>query len=386
MVMELCIKAAPIHLANMLTDADRHWIKARLKDRGVSSYETSAWIDLWHTSHYDQAQLLRGMRREWSIKLPRATEEDVTQARAVYCGKVRYLLTYCNSLESAPRPLTKLQQTFADALEDHHGLAKIKPATVKEYLKDNRNEAYRDYGTSVYVAEMCSAYNAIKQTQDNTRRTIDATLVCSIRPDAFLGLGEFKPCKDRGSCYRVGGEYQTSPVIIGGGSDSVVWFLRDADDTCIARAFGTLTESGGYAQNFYHIGKDKTALHRAISIALGVDPMPTRVYLNDACYSNRDAIAWGDHVSIGDEVTDDNIVSTCTCSRCDCACDPDETISLDNGDIIGRCCEDSYVYSEHYNEYIDAEDAVYVEESDTWVNSDDDNLHCSIEGTYFLCR
>lgn len=379
-------------------------IDSRLDERGVTCRDT--WLELWAGGHIKQYELLgNSTRREWSLNLPRGEQADIHAARAEYRRYICYgdllewargyrlangrsVLESDSELESAidcilsigdmpSEPTIEQLRQFDKRIADT-----LKPRAVK-LMADMR------YPAGVHdINAISTRHNAIKQAQDNLNRLSQVTLVCSIKPMGFLGLGEYKPCKRAGSCYRVGGEYGTSPAYIGGGSDSVVWFLKDMDDNCIARCFGSWTSSGGHIQNIYNIGKDKRAIIRAISLALGVGLMPFDRYrraLPDI-YHNGDGMSWGDYTAIGDEVSDASIVEPrATCDDCCGHYDPDDGgIYVDGIGDICPCCAENYIYSQYSDEYIHADYAVYVDESNTYIHEDSDNLRISIEGTPFI--
>lgn len=373
-------------LCDSVTSDDWRAIDDRLDDRGCT--DSDAWLDLWAQNHAEQWALLGNTdRNAWAIDLPRSTDIDVSIARKEYIRYMQFCLLL-DASKAAPKPLTREQSIFADIAShatDSHVCDRVKPKTalavadIMGWKTDNQREG------------LLSRYNAIGQAIENTRKTKQYELVCSIKPMAFLGLGAYAPCKKGNSCYRVGGEYGTSPVHVGGGTDSVVWFLKDTDGKCIARCFGSWTRSGGHIQNVYTIGKDKGAIVRAISQVLGVDMMPTsdhRRYCT-AIYHNSDAMAWGEPSYIGSDVESHDLVE-CNkeaCERCGESCDADDMTHVDGyGNVCQYCLDNHFCYSEYQDMYIPDDCAVYIEESDTYIDHDHPNLCESIEGTYFIAR
>ena len=64
-------------------------IKEYATDRGLASYDVSEWLGLCEDSHQQQASILGGTRKTWTIKLPKATEADVDQVVGDYLALVR---------------------------------------------------------------------------------------------------------------------------------------------------------------------------------------------------------------------------------------------------------------------------------------------------------
>ena len=374
-------------LERSVTSEDWRAIDDRLDDRGCS--DNDAWSDLWARNHTEQWELLGGTdRRSWTIDLPRSTDIDVHAARKEY---IRYMQFYrlLDASRNASKPLTREQSIVADIAShatDSYICDRVKPNTALALTDSIGWESGETARNGLF-----SRYNAIGQAIENTRKTKPMELVCSIKPMAFLGLGAYAPCKKGNSCYRVGGEYGSSPVHVGGGTDSVVWFLKDTEGKCIARCFGSWTRSGGHIQNVYTIGKDKNAIARAISQVLGVDMMPTSEHRRHctAIYHNSDAMAWSDPSYIGSDVEACDLVEPrgTACEDCGDTFDDDDMAYIDgHGYVCQNCLDNNWCWSDYQDCYIPSDEAVYVEESDTYIDCDHSDLCESIEGTYFIAR
>jgi hypothetical protein len=237
----------------------------------------------------------------------------------------------------------------------------------------------------------------------------DATITFTRDAEYVERLGHYAD-SDSGSCFRRGGEHRLAPAILVYENQSFAGLIEDANGKYIGRCWGVAGERSITICNTYSPGLGLAApclFAAAAWIVLkdrGIDPGELETALEprtrprfldysvDYIYYNSGScrVAGDGRDDTVDLVASNYSVSgnasIGTCAHCgDTIEEGDDYEYVEGSGMVCRCCiEHDFCWSNHSEEYILHDEAVWVNDSDTFIADDHPDLCQSTEGTYFI--
>lgn len=179
-------------------------------------------------------------------------------------------------------------------------------------------------------------------------------------------LGRYEPCKAGHSCYKTGGAYSLSPIVIAQTTGSFVCLLEDSEGIFVARAWGVWQDGQAVITNIYPntTGGLRSVMPGVLDYAMqevfGLKPGSYDYIHNqpDACYLNGDSRAYGPDDRANVYLNDDNVEDHggCCCTDCGEHCHEDDTTYIENHGDVCEYCRDNYVWIESQDAYADVDD------------------------------